>query len=137
MKKEIILLILGALTSIVLIRFDLQNGFEYLGNKIIFSLIDYAGESSTDKFLTTQIIGYLIFLVFILLIRKHFIDKNQIAITVFIILVIIGIFNESLALYENFNGEFKGRHFRIGNTLTLLGILFLIKIKRLNFVQHS
>lgn len=130
-KKEIILLILGALSSVFLIKFDLQNGFEYLGIKIQYAFFDYAGESSTDKFLTTQIIGYLIFLVFIFSIRKQFVDKKQIAITVFIILSIIGLFNESLAFYENFRGEFKGRHFRIGNTLTMLGILFLIKIKRL------
>jgi len=131
MKKEIILLILGAITSIFLIKFDLQNGFEYLGVKIQYTLIDYAGESPTDKFLTSQIIGYLIFLVFILSIKKQLIDKKKLAITVFLILVIIGIFSESLAFYENFNGEFKGRHFRIGNMLTILGVLLLIKTKRL------
>ena len=131
MKKDIILLILGALTSIFLIKFDFQNGFEYLGIKIQFSLIDYARESSADKFLTTQIIGYLIFLVFILSIKKQLIDKTQLAIAIFLILAIIGIFSESLAFYENFNGEFKGRHFRIGNILTVLGVLFLIKTKRI------
>ena len=131
MKKEILLLILGALTSIFLIKFDLQNGFEFLNIRIQHSLIDFAGKASLDKFLTTQIIGYLFFVFFILSIRKNFTDKKRIVLIAFIILLITGIYNETFAIYENIIGKFEGRHCRVGITLTILGILFLISIKRL------
>ncbi|MEO9570805.1 MAG: hypothetical protein ABJH82_14070 [Polaribacter sp.] len=131
MKKEIILLILGALTSIFLLKFDLQNGLEFLNIRIQHSLIDFARKSSSDKFLTTQIIGYLFFVIFILSIRKNFTDKKRIAIIVFIILLAIGIYNELFAIYENIIGKFEGRHCRVGIILTTLGTLFLISIKRL------
>ncbi|MBJ2176462.1 hypothetical protein JBL43_19585 [Aureibaculum sp. A20] len=131
MKKELILLVLGGVTSIFLIKFDLQNGFEFLNYKIQYSLIDYAGESSTDQFLTTQIISYFIFLAFIISIKKRFTAKNRLSIVAFLMLLLIGMLNESVAIYENSIGEFVGRHCRIGNILTIIGTVFLISTKQL------
>lgn len=135
MKKEILLLVLGALASIFLVKFNFHNGFEYVGIKIQSSLIDYAGTSSVDTFLTSQIVAYFIFLIFILSIKKQLADNKQLATTVFLLIVLIGIFNESFAFYESFNGTFKGRHLRIGNLITILGVVFLIKIKRIHAIK--
>lgn len=127
MRKEIIPLILGTLNSLILFKFNLQDGINFSGIKIQYSLIDYSGKYSNETFLTTQLIGYIFFLIFILMIKKHFQYKKRIAIVAFIIILIIGVFNESTAIYEDLMGIFEGRHCRVGNTLTVLGILFMLK----------
>jgi hypothetical protein len=131
MKKEFLLLILAGLLSIFLIKFDLRNGFEYLGVDLNLTPIDFAGKSSTEKFLTTQIFGYLIFALFIKSIKKYLNHKSPTIFWGFMTLLIIGVYIESVAIYENIIGEYLGRHCRIGITLTIIGIVSLISIQRL------
>lgn len=130
MKKELLLLILAGLLSLILIRFDLQNGFEYLRFEFNFAPIDFAVKSSTDDFLTTQILAYLIFVIYIASIKKQLIIKSPIAFWIFMILLFIGIYIETIAIYENIVGEFSGRHCRIGNILTTMGIVFYVSNER-------
>ena len=131
MKKELLILIIAGLLSLFLIKFDLRNGFEYFGIDFNLTPIDFAGKLSTEKFLTTQIFGYLIFAIFIASIKKSLNHKSPTAFWGFMILLIIGIYIETVAIYENIIGEFSGRHCRIGNTLTIIGISFWISIQRL------
>ncbi len=131
MKKEILLLILSALTSVVLFKFDFQNGFEYVNTKLNYSVIDFAGKSSNENFITTQILSYLIFSSFLISIKKDIIDRFKISFYAFLILLCIGIYIETIAIYEKIMGGFEGRYCRNGNLLTIIGIVFLISIRRL------
>jgi len=131
MKKEILLLSLSALTSVVLLKFDFQNGFEYLNIKLNYSLIDFAVKSSNENFLTTQIFSYLIFSRFLISIKKEMIDRFKISFYGFLMLLCIGVYIETVAIYENIVGGFDGRHCRNGILLTIIGIVFLNSINRL------
>ena len=130
MKKNLTLLILGALFSLFLIEFDLRNGFEFLNIKLKFSLFDYAGKSSNENFLTTQFIGYIFFLIYIFSIKKHLKNINLTFFWIFLVALLIGLSYETIAIIENLRNDFNGIHLRIGNSLTILGIYLFSLIRK-------
>jgi len=126
MKKiSLVLLITGLFFSqIIVIRFNLNNGFEFHNVWIkILPLADYAGKSSVEMYLTSTILGYIAFLVFGV---KHT-NKNKYprifkSALMFTGIAVVVIFFEFTSILEDLNGTFQGKHFRIGWLLFLLGI---------------
>ena len=67
MKKwSLFLLILGLiLGKVILLNFNLNNGFEIHGISIkLLPIADYAGKASPELYLTSTILGYLAFVIF-------------------------------------------------------------------------
>ena len=128
MKKPIILLILGALFSIFLFRFDLQNGFEFVNIQAKISLIDFSGISSKEKMLTTQLIGYIFFLAFLWSIRDSLTKNHQGTYWFFLITLLLGFGVELIGIIQQLSQNLNSTHLRLGNLLTIIGIYFLMSI---------
>ncbi|MFP4025318.1 MAG: hypothetical protein ACLFVR_12405 [Thiohalospira sp.] len=124
-KQSFFLLITGLILSqIVVVRFNLNNGFEFHNLWIkILPLADYAGKSSPELYLTSTIIGYIAFIIFGVIntnkVKYPNIFKSALMFTAVAIVVS---FFEFTSILEDLNGTFKGKHFRIGWLLFLLGL---------------
>lgn len=126
MKKiSLFLLFIGLILSqIIVIRFNLNHGFDFhnLWIKII-PIADYAGKSSKEMYLTSTILGYIAFIIFGV---KHT-NKNKYprifkSALMFTGIAVVVTFFEFTSILEDLNGTFQGKHFRIGWLLFLLGV---------------
>jgi hypothetical protein len=124
-KRSLFFLITGLIFSqIIIIRFNLNNGFEFHNFWIkILPLADYAGKSSPELYLTSTILGYIAFIIFGV---KHT-NKSKYprifkSALMFTGIAIVVTFFEFTSILEDLNGTFQGKHFRIGWLLFLLGI---------------
>jgi len=126
MKKiSLFLLFIGLfLSQIIVIRFNLNDGFDFHNLWIkILPIADYAGTSSEEMYLTSTILGYIAFIIFGV---KHT-NKNKYprifkSALMFTGIAVVVTFFEFTSILEDLNGTFQGKHFRIGWLLFLLGI---------------
>lgn len=115
-------------------RFNLSEGFEFHNFWITItpSIFDYAG-SSNELELTTTFLGYILFLIFgILLIRVNK-DANTVRNTssfIFLTITLIAFITESWSLIQDIGSDFSGQHFRIGPILFLVGLYIFVKSYR-------
>jgi len=133
-KVILVLLIIGLLfSSIIRVKFNLSNGFEYHGfwiRLLPIPIFDYAGGSNDPK-LTSTIFGYLFYLVTgLMMLNNH---KKIISwASVFIAIILISILFETAYMVQDFNQKFVGQHLRVGPFLFIIGFLIFYedKIKR-------
>lgn len=128
------LLILGLLFSaIIRFKFNLSQGFEFKGFGISLptQFLDFAGVSSNELSLNSQLIGYVFYLIFGMLYLKRvdFSVKPSPIIIVFLGLVGVVILSDLYSFYQDLNNQFTGRHFRIGLTVFLIGLVIFNKFK--------
>ncbi len=129
-KLSLILLTLGLIFSqIVVVRFNLNNGFEFHNLWIkILPIADYAGKSSSEFYLTSTILGYIAFVVFGVL-NTNKIKSPEIfkSVLMFSAITIVVTFFEFTSILEDLNSTFQGKHFRIGWLLFFLGLWIFSK----------
>lgn len=130
MKTEKIFLFLGLLFSIVLITFQIENGFEFINIKVNTSIIDVALNKSSKTNLNSTIIGYLCYLVFSFIIWKKAEKNEKALILIFSAFTLIGIIFEFKAFYESLLGIYNGTHFQIGIILAVVGFFILNRINK-------
>ncbi len=124
-KLSLFLLITGIIFSqIIVIRFNLNNGFEFHNFWIkILPIAEYAGKSSGELYLTSTILGYIAFIFFGVTNTNK--DKHpeffKSALMYTAVAVVVTFF-EFTSILEDINDTFQGKHFRIGWLLFLLGL---------------
>ena len=129
-KLSIILLLLGLIFSqIIVIRFNLNDGFEFHNYWIkILPIADYAGKSSPELYLTSTILGYIAFVIFAVLntnkVKSPGIFKSAL---MFSAITIVVTFFEFTSVLEDLNSTFQGKYFRIGWLLFFLGLWIFSK----------
>lgn len=129
-KLSIILLLLGLIFSqIIIVRFNLNDGFEFHNYWIkILPIADYAGKSSPELYLTSTILGYIAFVIFAVLntnkVKSPDIFKSAL---MFSAITIVITFFEFTSILEDLNSTFQGKHFRIGWLLFFLGLWIFSK----------
>ncbi|MFO7827746.1 MAG: hypothetical protein R6V23_03915 [Bacteroidales bacterium] len=129
-KLSIVLLLLGLILSqIIVIRFNLNNGFEFHNLWVkILPLADYAGKSSPELYLTSIILGYIAFVIFgIINTNKTKYPQIFKSAFMFTAVAVVVTFFEFTSILEDLNGTFQGKHFRIGWLLFLLGLWIFSK----------
>ncbi len=132
MKKQNIfifsLLILGLLFSATMgFKFNLTNGFELKDwwISIPLQIFDFAGQSSNELALNSQLIGYVFYLIFGLVsLKTRNIQSNtsKFLLAAFFVLVGLVFISDFYSFYLDINREFRGRHFGVGLLVFLLGL---------------
>lgn len=135
-KKNILWIILFAglvFSSIIRLKFNLHGGFTY--SNLWFTLLprplfDY-GNISPINLLTTTTVGYFFFIAYGIIFLTY--GKHRLTLTILIIgllsLSIIGSVVEISTLFQDINGQYMGRHLRIGPTIFILGLYTMIQRK--------
>lgn len=129
-KLSFIFLLFGLIFSqIVIIKYNLNNGFEYQG--LWFKLLpiaDYSGKISEQTFLTSTILGYFFFIGFgVLNTNKIKSPETFKSFLLFTGIALVVSFFEFTSIIEDLNSNFQGKHFRIGWLLFLLGLWLFSK----------
>ncbi|MCG8411869.1 MAG: hypothetical protein MI739_11370 [Bacteroidales bacterium] len=124
-KLSLVLLFLGLIFGQLLIfTFNLNNGFEF--HKTIFRLLpiaDYSGTGSQESYLSSNILGYLFFLVFAIVnLNKSKWPSTFKASLLFLLIVLVVTFFELTSIIQDMNNLYSGKYFRIAWLLFLLGI---------------
>ncbi len=134
------LVILGLLFSSILgFDFNLANGFEFhrFWYKPSLQLVDYAG-SSPDLQLTSQLAGYVFYLLFGMIIFPQ-IDwtngRNAFYFLVFVALTAVVIFSDFYSFYQDLTHQFNGRHLRLGMLTGLTGLVLYARFQRQTSAQ--
>ena len=136
-KLTIALLLLGLiLSSMIRIRFNISNGFEFHNfwiNIIPLPLSDYCGESSPELFLTSTILGYFIFILSgLFMLRNLKWDKFNVLNKIgFLVFAICATVPELTSIIQDLNSEFMGQHLRAGPILFIAGLIIFIKDYRM------
>ncbi len=130
-KLSLGFLILGLIfSSIIRVRFNVSNGFEFQGFWImpLPSIFDFAAISSSDLALTSTSFGYLFLGVFGLLMLSDFkaLRQKTTSLTVFLVLTLLALVFESVSIIQDISSSFGGQHLRIGLALFLFGLLILV-----------
>lgn len=134
-KIALIFLILGLIfSSVFRMKFNLSDGFEFhnFWITIIPSIFDYAG-SSNEPELTSTFFGYILFIIFGLLLIRVNKDVNIVKNTslfIFLTITFIAFIAESWSLIQDVNSIFSGKHFRIGPILFLVGLSIFVRSYR-------
>jgi len=129
-KLSFILIIAGLILSqIIRIGFNLNDGFEFHGIIIKFlPIFDYAGKGSNELYLTSTILGYIAFIVFGIIntnkVKSPEIFKSAFMFTAIAIVVT---YFEFTSVIEDMDGNFQGKHFRIGWLLFFLALWIFSK----------
>lgn len=124
-KRSFFLLITGLILSqIVVVRFNLNNGFEFHNLWIkILPVADYAGKQSSELYLTSTILGYIVFVIFgVINTNKAKYPNIFKSALMYTAVAVVVTFFEFTSILEDLNGTFQGKHFRIGWLLFLLGL---------------
>ncbi|MDY6801209.1 MAG: hypothetical protein SVU94_08305 [Bacteroidota bacterium] len=124
-KRSLLFLITGLIFSqIIIIRFNLNNGFEFHNFWIkILPLADYAGKSSPELYLTSTILGYIAFIIFgVVNTNKHKYPEIFKSALMFTAIAVVVTFFEFTSILEDLNDTFQGKHFRIGWLLFIVGL---------------
>ena len=136
------LVILGLLFSSILgFDFNLADGFEFhrFWFKPSLQLVDYAG-SSPDMQLTSQLAGYVFYLLFGMFVFPQ-IDwtnhRNAFYFLVFVALTTSVIFGDFYSFYQDLTHQFNGRHLRLGQLTGLIGLVLYARIQRQESVQSE
>ncbi|MCB2195601.1 MAG: hypothetical protein KQH79_07060 [Bacteroidetes bacterium] len=129
-RTSLILLILGLILSqIVIVKFNLNNGFEFHNIDIrLIPLTDYAGKISQKLYLTSVIVGYILFVIFgVLNTNKQKAPEIFKSSLMFTGIALVVTFFEFTSILEDLNGTFQGKRFHIGWLIFLLGLWIFSK----------
>lgn len=135
-KLNLIILCLGLVfCSILGFHFNLNNGLEFKFIWFYFpsKLIDYAGGSSNQLFLTSHIIGYVFYLIFgIRYFKKYYMTEktNKILFSIYFTLIALVFISEFYSYYQELTNQFTGRHLRIGLIVFQFGFEFFRNYRR-------
>lgn len=130
-KLSLGFLILGLIfSSIIRVRFNVSNGFEFQGFWItpLPSIFDFAVVRSSDLALTSTSFGYLFLIIsglFMLSDFKALRQKNT-SLIIFLILTLLALVFEFVSILQDISSSFVGQHLRIGLALFLFGLLILV-----------
>lgn len=130
-KLSLGFLILGLIfSSIIRVRFNVSNGFEFQGFWItpLPSIFDFAVVRSSDLALTSTSFGYLFLIIsglFMLSDFKALRQKNT-SLIIFLILTLLALVFEFVSILQDISSSFVGQHLRIGLVLFLFGLLILV-----------
>lgn len=130
-KLSLGFLILGLIfSSIIRVRFNVSNGFEFQGFWItpLPSIFDFAVVRSSDLTLTSTILGYLFLVIsglFMLSDIKALRHKTT-NLTIFLVLTLLALAFESVSIIQDISSSFSGQHLRIGLALFVFGLLILV-----------
>lgn len=134
-KLSLGFLILGLIfSSIIRVRFNVSNGFEFQGFWITLfpSIFDFAAIRSSDLTLTSTSFGYLFLVIsglFMLSDFKALRQKNT-SLTIFLVLTFLALVFEFVSIIQDISSSFVGQHLRIGLVLFLFGLLILVNSYR-------
>ena len=134
-KLSLGFLILGLIfSSIIRVRFNVSNGFEFQGFWItpLPSIFDFAVVRSSDLALTSTSFGYLFLIIsglFMLSDFKALRQKNT-SLIIFLILTLLALVFEFVSILQDISSSFVGQHLRIGLVLFLFGLLILVNSYR-------
>ncbi len=134
-KLSLGFLILGLIfSSIIRVRFNVSNGFEFQGFWItpLPSIFDFAAIRSSDLVLTSTSFGYLFLIIsglFMFIDFKALRQKNT-SLTVFLVLTLLALVFEFVSIIQDISSSFVGQHLRIGLVLFLFGLLVLVNSYR-------
>ena len=129
-KLSLGFLILGLIfSSIIRVRFNVSNGFEFQGFWItpLPSIFDFAVVRSSDLALTSTSFGYLFLIIsglFMLSDFKALRQKNT-SLIIFLILTLLALVFEFVSILQDISSSFVGQHLRIGLVLLLFGLLIV------------
>lgn len=130
-KLSLGFLILGLiLSSIIRVRFNVSNGFEFQGYWItpLPSIFDFAVVKSSDLTLTSTILGYLFLGISGLFMLSDFkaLRHKTTNLTIFLVLTLLALVFESVSIIQDISSSFAGQHLRIGLALFVFGLLILV-----------
>ena len=134
-KLSLGFLILGLIfSSIIRVRFNVSNGFEFQGFWItpLPSIFDFAVIRSSDLALTSTSFGYLFLIIsglFMLSDFKALRQKNT-SLIIFLVLTFLALVFEFVSIIQDISSSFVGQHLRIGLVLFLFGLLILVNSYR-------
>jgi hypothetical protein len=130
-KLTLVFLLLGLIfSSIIRIRFNVSNGFEFVGFWItpLPSIFDFAAIQSGDLALTSTAFGYLFLIISgILMLQdiKKLRQKTR-SLIVFLSVTLLALVFESVSMVQDFSSDFAGQHLRIGFALFLFGLFLFV-----------
>ena len=130
-KLSLGFLILGLIfSSIIRVRFNVSNGFEFQGFWItpLPSIFDFAVVRSSDLALTSTSFGYLFLIISGLFMLSDFkaLRQKTTSLTVFLVLTLLALVFEFVSIIQDISSSFVGQHLRIGLVLFLFGLLILV-----------
>jgi len=128
-------LILGLiLSSIIRVRFNISNGFDFQGFWItpLPSIFDFAVLKSSDLTLTSTILGYLFLVISGLLMLRDFkaLRHKTTNLTIFLVLTLLALVFESVSIIQDISSSFSGQHLRIGLALFVFGLFVFVNSYR-------
>ena len=135
-KKIILWTILLAglvLSSTIRLKFNLHEGFTFSNLWITLIPLPFFdhGNITPIEFLTTTVVGYLFYIAFGIM----FLISGKHRFTMIILIVglltlsIIGSVIEISTFLQDINGQYVGRHLRMGPTIFILGLYTMIQTK--------
>jgi len=141
-KLSLGFLILGlTLSSIIRVRFNVSNGFEFQGFWItpLPSIFDFAALKSSDLTLTSTIFGYLFLIISGLFMLSDFkaLSHKTTNLTIFLGSTLLALVFESVSIIQDIRSSFNGQHLRIGFALFLFGLLILVSNYRQAKTNHN
>lgn len=108
-------------SHLIIFHFNLNGGFVFSEIKFkLLPLLAFAGQSSDHKFLTSAIIGYVLFVIFLF---GNFKRAKEVLPKLFYVTTIVciaSIFFELYCYFSDFAGNYKGQFSRIGFVLFLI-----------------
>ena len=137
-STSIILLILAvALSQLIFIHFDLSSGFSFYGLKIQpFPLLSF-NQSGGHNFLTSAILGYLLFAAVLLFNARETKKLNSRLFILPLIICAVTIFFEAYNFVLNIRGDFQGQVMRTGWILALITVDRLRRSWRLRGISTT
>jgi hypothetical protein len=143
MKRIYLLLILiigWIFSTVITFKFSLTTDFKFISFWISspFKFIDIAIHDSQELSLTSQLIGYIFFVIYGVLCIPRIdlsIKTNLFILITFFLLILIVFASDIYSFIQDMNGQFTGRHLRIGATVFSIGLIILLKIPRLNTIK--
>jgi len=131
-KLPLALLLCGLLfSSIAGFNFNLANGFHFhnFWFKVPLQIFDFAGGSSGELFLNSQLLGYLFYLLFGMISFEKIEWSNlrsSLSFIAFVALIGMVVINDFYCFYLDLTAQFTGRHFRVGLLVFLIGLLGIV-----------
>lgn len=140
-KITLAFLFLGFIfSSIIRIRFNIDNGFEFHNLWITWipSFFNFALLSSSEQTLTTTFLGYIFFVTsgFIMFKSTKGLESKNKSLIFFLGLSAFALLFESISLIQDLFFSYYGQHMRIGLLLLIMGlVIFKRTIHSSNIIE--
>lgn len=140
MKRIYLLLILiigWIFSTLISVRFNLTPQLEFKGFWISSPLqfIDIAIQGSEELSLTSQLIGYIFYILFGVLSIPRIdlsVKINLFLIITFFLMILLVFAGDIYFFLLDMHGQFTGSHFRIGATVFAIGFIIFLKLPKTN-----